>query len=124
MQRASSGLIDRFHETHEREYTFRLGNPVEIVNFHLVAYGEVVRHEPQKLPATGRKLAEAVSGKRRVDYDEHGEHEAVVYDRERLEPGMKLIGPCIVEEAAATLVVPPGRPVEVDAYGNLHVRIS
>lgn len=117
-------LSDRFHETHHREYTFRLNNPVEIVNFHLVAYGEVVRHEPQKLASTGRAVTAAITGKRRVDYDEHGVHEAVIYDRDQLEPGMQFSGPCIVEEQAATLVVPPGKPVEVDRYGNLHVRIS
>lgn len=116
--------IERFHETHEREYTFRLSNAVEIVNFHLVAYGEVARHEPQKLAVTGRALAAAITGTRRVDFDEHGVHEATVYDRDQLEPGMKFTGPCIVEEAAATLVVPPGKRVDVDAYGNLHVHIS
>jgi N-methylhydantoinase A len=116
--------IERFHETHEREYTFRLANPVEIVNFHLVAYGEVARHEPQKLVVTGRALVAAVTGTRRVDYDEHGVHDATVYDRDQLEPGMQFTGPCIVEEAAATLVVPPGKRVDVDAYGNLHVHIS
>jgi N-methylhydantoinase A len=117
-------LSDSFHETHHREYTFRLDNPVEIVNFHLVAYGEVARHEPQKLASSGRAVGAAVTGKRRVDYDEHGVHEAVIYDRDQLEPGMHFNGPCIVEESAATLVVPPGKRVEVDAYGNLHVQIS
>ena len=116
--------VDRFHETHEREYTFRLTNPVEIVNFHLVAYGEVARHEPEKLAVTGRLLSSAVTGTRRVDYDEHGMHEATIYDRDKLEPGMQLVGPCIVEEAAATLVVPPSKRVSVDLYGNLHVQIT
>ena len=31
----------RFHEAHEREYAFRLDSPVEIVNYHLAAYGAV-----------------------------------------------------------------------------------
>lgn len=111
----------RFHETHEREYTFRLPNAVEIVNFHLVAYGRVKRHEPERLCVTGRPVKDAVTGMRRVDYDEHGVHEATIYDRGRLEPGMEFNGPCVVEESAATVVVPPGRAVSVDPFGNLHI---
>jgi len=115
--------VRRFHETHEREYTFRLHNAVEIVNFHLVAYGRVKRHEPEKLAVTGRPVQDAVTGIRRVDYDEHGMHDATIYDRGRLEPGMELCGPCVVEESAATVVVPPGRQVSVDPFGNLHIRL-
>lgn len=115
--------IRSFHETHEREYTFRLPNAVEIVNFHLAAYGRVARHEPQKLPNTGRPLSVAVTGVRRVDYDEHGQHEATIYDREQLEPGMEFTGPCVVEEPAATVVVPPGKRVNVDSFGNLHIHL-
>lgn len=116
-------IIGSFHETHEREYTFRLPNAVEIVNFHLAAYGRVMRHEPQKLAVTGRALSAAVTGVRRVDYDEHGLHEATIYDREKLEPGMEFTGPCVVEEPAATVVVPPGKRVNVDAFGNLHIHL-
>lgn len=121
---ALAATIARFHETHEREYTFRLGNPIELVNFHLVAWGAVPRHELEPLPATGRPLQAAITGRRRVDYDEHGVHEATIYDRGQLEPGAELDGPCIVEEPAATLVVPPGYRVRVDAFGNLHVPIG
>jgi N-methylhydantoinase A len=119
-----AAAIERFHVTHEREYTFRLDLPVEIVNFHVVAFGDVPKHEPERLPVTGRLPVEATNGTRTVDLDEHGVHEAPIYDRDRLEPGMRFAGPCIVEEAAATLVVTPGRLVVVDDYGNLHVHMN
>ena len=32
-------LENRFHDTHEQEFSFRLDNPIEIVNFHLVVVG-------------------------------------------------------------------------------------
>jgi N-methylhydantoinase A len=120
---AVESSLTRFHETHEREYTFRLPNTVEIVNFHLVVYGRVKKHEPEKLANTGRAVSAAVTGARRVDYDEQGVHEATIYDRGRLEPGMEFAGPCVVEEPAATVVVPPGHQVSVDPFGNLHIRL-
>ncbi|WP_374596692.1 hydantoinase/oxoprolinase family protein [Sphingosinicella sp.] len=119
-----AAAAERFHTTHEREYTFRLDLPVEIVNFHLVALGDVPKHEPEKLTATGKAPETAIVSQRTVDFDEHGIHAARIYDRDRLEPGMAFTGPCIVEEAAATLVVTPGRRVVVDDYGNLHVHLN
>jgi N-methylhydantoinase A len=119
-----AAAAERFHTTHEREYTFRLDLPVEIVNFHLVALGDVPKHEPEKLNATGKAPETAIVSQRTVDFDEHGIHAASIYDRDRLEPGMTFAGPCIVEEAAATLVVIPGRRVVVDDYGNLHVHLN
>ena len=113
--------IQRFHDTHERQYTFRLENPVELVNYHLVVFGAVPKPELPKIAATGRKLKDGERGVRSVDFDEHGIHEAIIYDRDRLEPGMELVGPVVIEEPAATVLVTPGRRVEIDDYGNLHI---
>ena len=45
--------------------------------------------------------------------------EALVYDRYRLTPGMKLSGPAIVEERESTVVIPEMAHVTVDPHGNL-----
>ncbi len=115
-------LIRRFHEAHEREYTFRLESPVELVNFHLVAYGAVSKPEIAKLDRSGASVAAAVKGEREVDFDVAGIHRATTYERARLEPGMELIGPAVIEEPATTIVVFPNQQVRVDDYGNLHIR--
>ena len=57
-----------------------------------------------------------------VDYTEAGEHEAAIYDGGRLEPGMGFTGPAIVEDPGDTIVVMPGMPCCVDAYGNIHIQ--
>lgn len=115
-------LIQRFHEAHEREYTFRLESPVELVNFHLVAYGTVSKPEIAKLASTGAALGDAIKGERDVDFDVAGIHRAKTYERARLEPGMELDGPAVIEEPATTIVVFPRQHVRVDDYGNLHIR--
>jgi N-methylhydantoinase A len=115
-------VIERFHETHEREYTYRLTSLVELVNYHVVAFGLVPKPELAKLPATGRKPGGAMRGKRTVDFDTHGNHTAAIYERSRLEPGMEIDGPAIVEEPATTIVVFPGQQATVDDYGNLRIR--
>lgn len=114
---------DRFHETHEREYTYRLTSLVELVNYHVVAFGLVPKPELAKLVATGRRPADAMRGKRSVDFDTHGIHNTAIYERNRLEPRMKIDGPAIVEEPATTIVVFPGEQAEVDDYGNLRIHL-
>ena len=36
---AVTELLERFHQVHEQTYTFRLETPVELVNFHVTAFG-------------------------------------------------------------------------------------
>lgn len=84
----------------------------------------VAKPEPVKKPITGRQLSEATIHTRTVDFDQHGIHDAVIYDGMKLEPGMEFRGPAIIQEAAVTLVVSPGRGVMIDDYGNYRVDLG
>ncbi|MDA5194154.1 hydantoinase/oxoprolinase family protein [Govanella unica] len=117
------GAIERFHEAHEKRFTYRLDNNVQVVNFHLVAKVEVPKPELVKKTATGADIKTAVRETRRVDFDEHGTHDATIYDGLKLEPGMEFFGPAVIQEPSVTLVISPGHRVTVDDYGNYHVHI-
>jgi N-methylhydantoinase A len=117
-------IRQRFDTDYEREYTYRLDAPVELVAYHLVAMAEVDKLKPEKLPTTGRKLDDAVKGQREVDYVEAGIHQAMIYDGHVLETGMDFVGPAIIEESGATTVIPPGLPCHVDDYGNYHIHFD
>ena len=112
-----------FHETYEREYTYRLAAPVEMVGLHVVAQVEIGKLAMTRREATGRTLGEAQKGGRKVDYALDGLHDAAVYDGERLEPGMAFAGPAIVEDPGTTVVVHPGNRAQVDDFGNIRIRI-
>ena len=115
-------ILVRFHEAYEREYTYRLDVPVELVTFHLVAFGAVERPELSKLTSSGT-LSAAQKGLRMVDFDELGVKEAAIYNRDLLAPGMSFTGPAVVEESGTTTVVFPNQSVDVDDYGNLHITL-
>ena len=115
-------IRQRFDTDYEREYTYTLDTPVELVAYHLVAIAEVDKLKPEKLPTTGRKLEDAVKARREVDYVESGTHLSTIYDGDALEPGMNFVGPAIIEEYGATTVIPPGLPCHVDDYGDYHIR--
>jgi N-methylhydantoinase A len=117
-------IVEHFHANYEREYTYRLDAPAELVCYHLVAIGEVDKLVPEKRPMTGRKLETAIKGLREVDYVEAGMQKATIYDGDALEPGMSFIGPAIIEESGTTTVIPPDLPCQVDDYGNYCIQTA
>jgi N-methylhydantoinase A len=119
-----AAIRERFDTDYEREYTYRLDAPVELVVYHLIAIAEVDKLKPEKFPTTGRKIEDAIKAQREVDYVEAGIHQATIYDGDALEPGMSFVGPAIIEDAGATTVIPPGLPCHVDEYGNYHIRTN
>ncbi len=118
-----SRIAADFHETYEREYTYRLDAPVEMVGIHLVAKAEVGKLEMHPGPLGGTDASDAVKGRRMVDYAMEGRHEATIYEGGALRAGMVFGGPAIVEDSGATAVIHPGNTVEVDAYRNIHIKL-
>lgn len=113
-----------FHETYEREYTYRLKAPVEMVGIHLVASAEVGKLTMKKRETAGALAEAALKGHRDVDYALEGIHKAAIYDGTKLEPGMRFAGPAIVEDPGSTVVVHPGNRVEIDGYNNIHIHLA
>ncbi|KAA3441960.1 5-oxoprolinase [Mesorhizobium sp. SARCC-RB16n] len=113
-----------FHETYEREYTYRLDAPIEAVGIHLVASAEVGKLTMKKCDSTGAEPETALKGHRDVDYAIEGIDRAAIYDRGKLEPGMTFSGPAIIEDPSSTVVVHPGNRVEIDGYGNIHIYLA
>lgn len=113
-----------FHETYEREYTYRLDAPVELVGIHLVASAEVGKLKMQEKPLSATPASAAQKGQRKVDYALEGIHLAAIFDGEKLEPGMAFSGPAIIEDAGTTIVIHPGNRVEIDGFGNTHIHLK
>jgi N-methylhydantoinase A len=51
-------------------------------------------------------------------------HDAVIYDRNLLHPGLVVPGPSIVGEMDSTTVILPGHEARVDEIGNLLINPS
>lgn len=119
-----SKIVEDFHETYEREYTYRLDAPVEMVGIHLVAKAEVGKLEMRPEEIGGADASGAVKGRREVDYALEGKHQAMIYDGDKLAPGMAFNGPAIIEDSGTTVVVHPKNTVEIDAYRNIHINLN
>ena len=121
---ALSKIADDFHSAYEREYTYRLDAPVEMVGIHLVARAEVGKLEMIPAPLGDTDANEAIKGTRDVDFALEGKHLATIYDGERLRAGMAFNGPAIIEDPGTTVVIHPNNTVSIDAYGNIHILLA
>ncbi|XXX80628.1 hydantoinase/oxoprolinase family protein [Sorangium sp. So ce134] len=116
--------LGRFHALHEQRFTFRLDAAVEIVSLHVAAVGAVDRPRPARLDRSPPDPTPARKGARAVDFDELGVLESPVYDRARLRPGMRVEGPAVVEEPAASTVLLPGDRLTLHEQGSLLIDID
>ena len=123
-------INERFHALHAQSYTFRLDTAVELVNFHVTAWGRVAKpvvkrlaHGAPAVNGSAGSLEGARKGTRRVNFDELGFHQAAIYERDRLPVGIAVKGPAVVEEPASTTVVFPDQRLTRDEYGFLHIEM-
>lgn len=118
-------MIVQFHQLHEKNYSFNLPNtPTEIVNLHLIGFGKVKKPKIHPLEGKGLAVEEALKEHRDVYYKKLGWVNTPVYNRDLLEPGMKIVGPAIIEETSTSTIIHASQKVEVDAYGNLIITIG
>ena len=114
-----AGLRLRFDEMHEQMFGHRAPDqPVEVVSYRLCGIGMVSAPPMPKYEPTGAKLFDALREHRQVRFD--GKSLACpVYQRERLDVGLVLHGPAILDQFDCTTVVCPGQTARVDAWKNI-----
>ena len=116
-----AALVARFHAEHRRSYgQADEREPVELVNFRATGVGLVPKAQLAPWPA-GAAARPTPKGERRAFLGTAGWLPCPVFERHALGAGVDLVGPALVEEAGATLVLYPGHRGTVDGLGNLHV---
>ncbi|MFZ9446671.1 MAG: hydantoinase/oxoprolinase family protein [Alphaproteobacteria bacterium] len=120
----AAAIRDAFFAEHERAYGFHNpGDPVEIVNFRLVAVGRLAQPAARPAP-TGEARPPAPTERRPVWFDADAAVDTPVYDRARLAPGNVVAGPAVIEQLDATILLFPGDRGMVDPYLNLVVELA
>jgi len=120
----ASAIRQRFFAEHERAYGFHNpADPVEIVNFRLIAVGKL--RQPAARPAEPRKSGRAEAASlRAVWFSADTAQDTPVYARATLMPGDTIAGPAVIEQMDATTLLFPGDRATVDPYLNLVVEIA
>ena len=114
-------LHERFGQSHEQLYGFRLEHPVELVNLRAVGTASVVKVQFPRFERGDPDPRGAVAGDTRVYFG--GDFiPALVYDRARLQSGHEIRGPAIITQRDSTTVIHPEHVGGVDEYLNLLIR--
>lgn len=119
------GSLARFHQEHQREYSFSdPAQAVEIYGLRVIGLGLVDKPEFPRLSTDG-DLSAAKTEERQVYFGEAGGFfAAAIYDRAKLPAGAVFDGPAIVEQMDSTVVIPPDWRAEVDDFGNIVLRLK
>ena len=122
-QRLRQTFLERYRQRYGRAID---GLAIEAVNWKTTAEGGEARISLAPLALMAGAAAVAIKGTRPAYFPKPrpGYIECPVYDRYRLEPGAILVGPAIIEEREATIVLWPGDEARVDGYRNLLVSLS
>jgi N-methylhydantoinase A len=112
-------LRRRFDDTHRQMFGHMAPDQaVEVVSYRLRGVGTVAAPALPKFKPTGAKPSDALREHRQVQFG----RESVacpVYQRERLDVGLELRGPAILDQFDCTTVVCPGQMARVDAWKNV-----
>jgi N-methylhydantoinase A len=116
-----AALRSQFDAQHKRMFGHNAPEePVEIVSYRVRGMGLVPPVEMPMFERTGATLDRALRERRRVRMDGK-DVDCPVYQRERLDVGLTLTGPAILDQFDCTTVVYAGQTAKVDAYKNLIV---
>jgi N-methylhydantoinase A len=118
---AAEDVAQAFHAAHRQLYGYDFADDprqaVEWVNLRVSGIGPIRRPDIVELPARDGGTDRAVTGSRRVFFDDW--IDTRTYNRPDLAPGDMVRGPAIIEEFGSTVPVHPGFVASVDIYGNL-----
>ncbi|MGC8709900.1 MAG: hydantoinase/oxoprolinase family protein [Thermoplasmata archaeon] len=115
-------LIEKFHTSHEREYSFRLEqSPIEIVNFHVVGIVKIEKPKIMEIEDKKFQLNDALKEERNVFIN--GERSTLpVYERSNLPVNHNVHGPAILEDPTSTVIVLENQIFLRDKYGNIIIK--
>ena len=98
----------------------------DILNLRVIAQG--IKPKPEILVSergAGADYASAVKGSRRVFLPETRAWQDIeVLDGTKLDAGMRVAGPVVVERKNTTIYVIPGSEIEIDRYHNCLMHLN
>jgi N-methylhydantoinase A len=118
-----TAIIDRFHETHNRRFGHAAPDePLELVNLRLTALGERPKIQFPSVSSDGSDPRVDV---RQVYFDDARRPIlSPVYRRDRLAPGISVLGPCVIEEYGSTTILFEGDSLEVAETGEMIILVG
>jgi N-methylhydantoinase A len=108
-------IEEQFHQTHRIKYGYASKAPIELVNIRLRVEAERLK---LKLPRIKQKMP-IFKRKRSCLFEGEFYETPILKGRAS---NFQQVGPLIIEDATATVVVPPSHSVKIDEFGIIHLK--
>jgi N-methylhydantoinase A len=118
-------IIYNFHQLHQRVYSY--SEPTEVLEFVNLRVSVTGKNPTLLLPRETRSpvpIEDGCKETRNVYFEDIGWQTIPVYEREELSAGYEIVGPCIIEEAICTILIPVGFKGIVDEYRNIIIALG
>ncbi len=120
-----TAALAALRKTFDAEHKSQFGHmapeePVEVVSYRVRGVGLVPAVAMPKFSPRGQKLSDSLRETRQVRFD-GAAVDCPVYQRERLDVGLTLRGPTILDQFDCTIVICAGQVARVDEWKNLIV---
>ena len=116
--------VELFHQRHAEltGHLWKEHERVEIINLRLAI--NAAQPHPLPLPQKPAKQIDAINSslKRIFFHGGFGSIESQVYQRKNLPSSFVIVGPALIEQESATIVLPPNWNASTDESGNLIIR--
>lgn len=113
-------IKEDFEARHDKRFGFSLDAPLEMATLRVIGKGTLkgVTIEEHDVADTDSRPAEV--GTNEV-YFNGDDHETPIYDRTDLQAGNEIVGPAIVIDDDATVVIQPDHIAVIDRYANIEI---
>lgn len=112
-----------FTQTYDTRYgqgTAPSDNSIDLITYKLEMMVKAPAFSLEKVEIGSSDSSAALLGKRKAFFDSELK-EVCVYDFQKLEPGMEVQGPAIIEDPFTTYIILTGSQGVLDQYLNLHI---
>jgi len=118
-------IFSDFHSLHQKVYSYsEPEGRLEVINVRVRVMG---RNPALQLPEFEQEpspLSKVLKERRPVYFEEKGFVEIPVYQRDQSGSGTEIPGPCLIEEAISTTLIPEGWKGSIDEYKNIVITPS
>lgn len=113
-------ILSDFHDLHYKVYSYcEPEATVEFINLRVKVIGRNPGLTLPKEKEVATPLPKAMKEKRPVYFNEKAFVETPIYERDRLGCGTHIPGPCLIEEAISTTLIPEGWFGVIDEFRNI-----
>jgi len=113
-----AGIASRFDAEHEQLFTFALDAEHELVGLRAVVQGAEKAFVSQQSTSGNADCSPAKMQATKM-FSDGAWYDGTIYDRSKLLPNNRIVGPAIVTEMDSTSVILPEHVGVVDAVGNI-----